>query len=86
MIMRSILYVFIISAITLVSCTGNENRSDAYGNFEATEIIISAQAMGEIEQLDFEEGDVLQKDAVVGIIDTTDLVLSRALYISKNKP
>ncbi len=67
------------------SCNRNDDKSDAYGNFEATEIVISAKAMGELEQLDFEEGDLLDMGDIVGVIDTTDLVLNRRLLIQQKK-
>lgn len=77
--------ILIIGVALLASCSFNNDRSDAYGNFESTEIIVSSQAMGEIEMLDFEEGDILDKNAVVGVIDTTDLVLSRRLLIQQKQ-
>ncbi len=81
---RTFLFL-IISAIIATSCSNNGERSFAYGNFEATEVIVSAQAMGELEQISFQEGDILEKNAVVGIIDTTDLVLNRRLLIQQKQ-
>jgi HlyD family secretion protein len=63
----------------LSSCHSGDETSDAYGNFEATEIIISAQANGEILNLGIEEGDVLKANQIVGLIDTTDLFLRKKL-------
>ena len=59
------------------ACSNNGERADAYGNFEATEIMVSAMAQGEILALDMEEGDDLQNGEVVGLIDTTDLFLKK---------
>ena len=70
--------LFILPLLALISCKSNEKTSDAYGNFEATEITISAQATGEIMQFDLEEGDLLKVGQIIGWIDTTDLSLKKA--------
>lgn len=69
----------------LGSCTGNGEKADGYGNFEATEITISAEANGKIFFLDAEEGNVLAQNKVVGVIDTVQLSLKRdQLLASQN--
>ena len=71
--------------ILLESCTSNGNKADGYGNFEATEITISAEANGKILYLDAEEGSLLEQNKVVGVIDTIQLSLKRdQLLASKN--
>ncbi len=74
-----------ILLITFSSCNRNDNLSDAYGNFEATELIISAESAGELIRFDIEEGDAVGKGQLVGIIDTTDLVISRKLLYQQRK-
>ena len=64
--------VFLTSA-----CKQNANESDAYGNFEATEYMISAENSGKILDLKIEEGDVFTQAKQVGIIDTTQLFLQK---------
>jgi HlyD family secretion protein len=59
------------------ACNQNGNESDAYGNFEATEYMISAENSGKILNLNIEEGDVFTQSKQVGIIDTTQLFLQR---------
>ncbi len=59
------------------ACNQNANESDAYGNFEATEYMISAENSGKILNLNIEEGDVFTQAKQVGIIDTTQLFLQR---------
>ena len=34
---------------SLVSCNKNNEKADGYGNFEATEVTVSAEANGNIE-------------------------------------
>ncbi len=69
----------------LFSCSRNDQKSDAYGNFEGTEIIVSAQVPGELMFFDIEEGDLLGKGAVIGLIDTTDLSLSKKLLLQQKQ-
>ena len=71
----NIAYLFIL--IILSSCNTTSEKSDAYGNFEATEINVSAQAQGEIMQLKLEEGNTLEAGAILGWIDSTDLSLKK---------
>lgn len=59
-----------------VGCKNNE-KADGYGNFEATEITISAENSGKLIQFNVEEGQVLKKGDFVGFIDTIPLSLKR---------
>lgn len=62
----------------LSSCNRNGNTSDAYGNFEATEIIISTGASGKILEFNVEEGQQMEAHQEVGYIDTMQLFLKKA--------
>jgi HlyD family secretion protein len=68
-------YPLIALSVMLFSCSGNNEKSDAYGNFEANEIIISAETNGRIVRFDVEEGQDLKAGQQVGLIDSTDLYL-----------
>lgn len=63
--------------LQLVSCTKKDGQTDATGTFEATEIIVSAQANGTILQLDLEEGQELKAGQCIGFIDTIQLTLKK---------
>lgn len=58
------------------SCS-EETESDAYGQFEAEEIVISAETNGTLLNFNVEEGDELEKGAQVGVVDTTNLYLQK---------
>lgn len=66
-----------VLVISLTSCNGRGDLADGYGNFEATETTVSAEANGKIQFLDVSEGNLLEKNEVVGIIDTIQLALKR---------
>jgi HlyD family secretion protein len=76
-------YLLLIALpVALFSCTGRADKADAYGNFEAVEIIISAEGTGKILLLDVEEGDKLAHDTVVGLIDTMQLYLTKQQLVA----
>jgi HlyD family secretion protein len=50
---------------------------DAYGNFEATEVVVSAEVGGQLLRFTAEEGRPLAAGAVVATIDTVELALQR---------
>lgn len=62
---------------SLVSCNDNSDKADGYGNFEATEIIISAENHGKLMTFNAQEGDHLKKEMFIGYIDTIPLSLKR---------
>ncbi len=67
----------VAAASLLFAACGAEPEADAYGTFEATETTVSAEVPGRILTLEVEEGDRLEAGAVVGLVDTTQLVLQR---------
>ena len=78
-------FIAALSILILVSCNKNTNKADAYGNFESTEVIVSAEASGKILNLDVEEGKTLDAGAVVCIIDTTQLHLKKGQLLASRK-
>lgn len=67
----------LLAALTLTACHTNNKDYDASGIFEATEIVVSAKAQGEIVQLLADEGDDVQEGMILGSIDIRQLVLRR---------
>lgn len=78
--MKTTLTLFIL--ISLISCSKNNEKADGYGNFEATEVTISAKANGKIDYLKLEEGDVLEPNMQVGLVDTTQLYFNKQQLIA----
>jgi HlyD family secretion protein len=74
---RKLLCISILSVI-IAGCEVNNKASDASGTFEADEVIVSSEVPGKILSLNIEEGSVLSKDSVVGIIDSLPLELQKA--------
>jgi HlyD family secretion protein len=62
--------------LTLGACRGG-NQPDAYGNFETTEVVVSAETSGQLLSFKAEEGQTLAAGQLVGIVDTTQLALQQ---------
>jgi HlyD family secretion protein len=85
--MKTIKYLAILTIVTstLFSCRNGNEKADGYGNFEATEVTVSAQNNGKLEAFHISEGQQLKKEAFVGFIDTIPLSLKREqLMVSKD--
>ncbi|WP_034057089.1 HlyD family secretion protein [Lacinutrix jangbogonensis] len=84
--MKNYNYILGLSIMTtsLFSCENDNGKADGYGNFEATEITISAETNGKLMPFTINEGDVLEEEQFIGYIDTIQLALKREqLEVSK---
>jgi HlyD family secretion protein len=72
----------LLAIATLFSCNKNNDKADGYGNFEATEITISSEANGKIDFLKLEEGDIIEPQAQVGLVDTLQLYFAKQQLIA----
>ncbi len=75
--MKTHITLILFISIFLLSCAEEEQLTDATGVFEATEIIVSSEANGKILDLKLQEGDKLQANRIVGLIDSTQLHFSK---------
>jgi HlyD family secretion protein len=75
--MKNQLLIICLMAVS-VSCRNKTAEADAYGNFEATEVIISAETSGRIIEFESVEGAIVEKNDVIALIDTTLLNLQRS--------
>lgn len=67
----------VLSAIIILASCENKIDYDASGNFEADEVIVSAQQNGTLLSFDVIEGDQLKENAVVGQIDVAIPILQK---------
>jgi HlyD family secretion protein len=70
--------LIIISAVLLSGCKNGTGEADAYGNFDATEVILSSETSGRILNFDVTEGTEIEKGAKIALIDTTLFHLQKA--------
>lgn len=75
------LYILLV-CIPLLSCNREAEVVDAYGNFEAVEVMLSTETGGLIMEFPLQEGDRVEKGMAVAEIDTSQLVLKRQQFQS----
>jgi HlyD family secretion protein len=84
--------LILCSLLQFMACSDKDSLKDATGVFEATEIIVSAEANGKLLLFDAQEGKQLKKDEILGQIDTVQLSLQKVqlraqqLSIEAGKP
>ena len=66
----------VLLALFLTGCSDGPD-SDAFGNFEADEVTVSAEADGRLLRLLVDQGDRLAAGQRVGLVDTTQLAARR---------
>ena len=67
-----------LAVLMLAGCKNKTGEADAYGNFEATEVIISAETAGRILNFDKDEGSSIEKGELLALVDTTLIHLQKA--------
>lgn len=72
---RTTTFVFLF--FSFFSCQETASLSDAYGNFEATEVVVSSESNGRLLTLNVEEGQVLEAGQFAALVDTTQLHLQK---------
>ncbi len=77
--------LLMVVSLMVSSCSNNNKLSDAYGNFEAVQVTVSAESAGRIHYLNVEEGSQPDSGAVVALVDTTDLYLKKLQLQSQKK-
>ncbi len=73
---KSAIYLLLAGSLFVsAGCRKNKSDADAYGNCEATEIIISAESNGKMLDFDIAEGQEYQAGDLLGCIDTSQTYL-----------
>lgn len=73
-----LLYCTCLITAICCGCDMSKNGADAFGTFEADEVIVSSAVPGRIQALNLEEGSILAKDSIVGMIDSIPFHLQKA--------
>ena len=69
--------ITLITALAALIACNNKHQFDASGNFEADEVIVSAQQTGQLIDYDVEEGKTLTEGQKVGQINVTLLKIQK---------
>jgi HlyD family secretion protein len=73
---------FALAAFGSAACA-RRAEPDAYGNVEATEVVVGAESAGRLIRADVTEGQLLAAGAVVGAIDSTQLAFERDQLVAQ---
>src|SRR5262245_46847093 len=68
--------VALVCLLTTAACS-RAPQPDAYGNVEATEVVVSAESSGQLTSYTVVDGQALAAGAAVGTIDASQLTLER---------
>jgi membrane fusion protein YbhG len=71
-------------ALSAVGCGSGEDP-DAYGNFETTEVVVSAETSGPLLWYTPDDGQPLDSGALVGLVDTVPLALQRNQMVAQRR-
>lgn len=75
--MKNILLPLFIIGGLASGCQTQTEEADAYGTFEAREVLVSAELSGPLLFLNVDEGMTLDSGQLVGLVDTMPLYLQR---------
>lgn len=70
--------ISLMMGLAILSCNRQKDASDAFGNFEADDQLVSSEIAGKLLTCNFEEGMTLTKGAEIATVDTVPLVLQIA--------
>jgi len=75
--MRAVRQIAILAALAAAAGCAKPAPPDAYGNVEATAVVVGAETAGRLVAFAPNEGDRLTAGAIVGVIDSAELGLQR---------
>jgi HlyD family secretion protein len=81
--MRTAVRLVPVLALALGAGCKRGEQPDAYGNFEATEVVVSAETSGQLQWFTPEDGERLESGAPVGVVDTVQLALQRDQMVAQ---
>ena len=72
--MKRNLLIMLFAAL-FFGCSNTDEKSDAFGNFEADPVIVSSESTGKILQLNVEKGQKIKEGFVAALIDSVQISL-----------
>jgi HlyD family secretion protein len=81
--MRFAALPLLVPALALGTGCHRGEQPDAYGNFETTEVVVSAETSGQLKWFTPDDGQRLDSGALVGVVDTVQLALQRDQMVAQ---
>ncbi|HOK51430.1 MAG: HlyD family efflux transporter periplasmic adaptor subunit [Bacteroidales bacterium] len=73
----------ILAGALLLGCKSKRPETDAYGNFESIEVLVSSEIQGKIIDFSIQEGQQINKDQIVGYLDSVSLYYKKQQLIAQ---
>jgi len=73
----------LLAGLLILATCRDKDQPDAYGNFETTEVVVSAETNGQLLWFNADEGQSLVSGQIVGVVDTTQLALQHRQLIAQ---
>lgn len=73
------------SLLLVVTACNRDREPDAYGTFEANEVVVSAQTSGQLLTFTPVEGAQIPRGAIIAIVDTAQLALERQQVVAQRQ-
>jgi len=77
------LQIIALALLSFGACKNGAQKSDAYGNFEVVETIVSSEAAGKLLAMEVKQGDQIKVGQSITMIDTTELILKKQQTIAQ---
>ena len=77
--------LLLFTAFVFFTACSRDNEPDAYGTFEAEEVVVSAETTGRLATFTPVEGAQLARGALVAVVDTTQLSLEREQVVAQRQ-
>jgi HlyD family secretion protein len=77
--------LLLFTALVFFTACNRDTEPDAYGTFEAEEVVVSAETTGRLATFTPVEGAQLARGALVAVVDTTQLSLERQQVVAQRQ-
>ena len=75
--MKATKVIIVVMLSFIVACNDHLDQADAYGNFEAIEVLVSTESQGKIVSFELLEGAQIAEGQKIALIDTLQLHLKK---------
>jgi|YNPNPStandDraft_1061719.scaffolds.fasta_scaffold10214_6 HlyD family secretion protein len=75
--------IALLAGELLSSCKSKRPETDAFGNFESVEVLVSSEIQGKIIDFSVQEGQLINKDAIVGYLDSLSLYYKKQQLVAQ---
>lgn len=75
--MKKYILGLLVAAVAVSACEEEVKTADAYGSFEAREVIVSSEMGGKLLSVNVEEGEALKAGVLVSEVDVVQLQLKK---------